>query len=51
MKFRTFMELFTLHFNEITANATHLFETAADKDKLWELYLESFPAESNKIFR
>ena len=51
MKFETFMKLFTTHFNEMTANATHLFETAADKDKLWELYLESFPTESNKIFR
>ena len=51
MKFETFMKLFTTHFNEMTANATHLFETAVDKDKLWELYLESFPTESNKIFR
>ena len=51
MRFSEFMNLFTKHFNDMVSDINFLFETRADKDKLWELYLESFPAESNKIFR
>lgn len=39
------------HFNEITKNATHLFEVNVDKDELWNLYLDSFPAGTNEIYR
>lgn len=28
-----------------------LFETTADKDKLWQIYLESFPSGTNEIYR
>lgn len=37
------------HFNEMQEG--ELFEVRFDKDKLWELYLESFPSNKNKIFR
>lgn len=37
------------HFNEMQDG--ELFEVQFDKDKLWELYLESFPSNKNKIFR
>lgn len=39
------------HFKEMTKKYDHLFEIQVDKDKLWETYLESIPAEDNKIFR
>lgn len=39
------------HFNEMTKDATHLFEVEVDKDELWNLYLNSFPKGTNEIFR
>lgn len=40
-----------LNFMEMTKDSTHLFEVELDKDKLWNLYLESFPAGTNEIYR
>lgn len=39
------------NFNEMTKNETHLFEVNVDKDKMWNLYLDSFPAGTNEIYR
>lgn len=39
------------HFNEMVKDIDHLFEVAVDKDELWNLYLDSFPAGTNEIYR
>lgn len=39
------------HFNEMVESVDHLFEVAVDKDEMWELYLNSFPAGTNEIYR
>lgn len=39
------------NFAEMTKDATHLFEVNVDKDELWNLYLDSFPAGTNEIYR
>lgn len=51
MEFVKFREKFEKHFEEMTADASHLFEVDVDKDKLWNLYLNSFPAGTNEIYR
>ena len=32
------------NFKEMTKDVDHLFEVAVDKDEMWNLYLDSFPA-------
>lgn len=39
------------HFNEMIKDVNHLFEVSVDKDELWNLYLDSFPAGTNEIYR
>lgn len=39
------------NFAEMTKDITHLFEVNVDKDELWNLYLDSFPAGTNEIYR
>lgn len=39
------------HFNEMVKDVDYLFEVAVDKDELWNLYLDSFPAGTNEIYR
>lgn len=51
MEFKRFKKALQEHFVEMTKDATHLFEVAVDKDELWNLYLDSFPAGTNEIYR
>lgn len=39
------------HFASMTEGSAQLYETDIDKDKLWELYLESFPTDKNPIYK
>lgn len=51
MNFNEFKEKFQQNFSDMVKDADTLFEVDADKDELWNLYLDSFPARTNKIFR
>lgn len=51
MEFIKFEERLQEHFAALTKNATHLYEVEVDKDELWNLYLDSFPAGTNEIYR
>lgn len=49
--FKEFRALIQKHFNEMVKDDAPLFITNADEDKLYDLYLDSFPAGTNPIFR
>ena len=50
--FKNFKELFQKNFQELTKNASHLFQVELNKDELFDkIYLESFRPEDNQIFR
>lgn len=49
--FMNFKKRLQEHFNEMIQDAECLFEINIDKGEFWNLYLDSFPAEYNKIFR
>lgn len=51
MEFTEFKKALQKRFSEITKDATYLFEVEVDKDELWNLYLDSFPAGTNEIYR
>ena len=51
MNFVEMRELMIAHVNDMMKDATKLFEVQLDKDKLWNLYLDSFPAGTNEIYR
>lgn len=51
MKFVRMRDKLIENFNNMTKDATHLFEVNVDKDEMWNLYLDSFPAGTNEIFR
>lgn len=51
MKFKEFNKAFQQHFIQLVGTADRLFEVQVDKDKLWNLYLNSFPAGTNPIYR
>ena len=49
--FKEFRTLLQQHFNEMVKDRNPLFITDADEDKLYDLYLDSFPVGTNEIFR
>lgn len=49
--FKEFRTLLQQHFNEMVKDGAPLFITNADEDKLYDLYLDSFPAGTNPTFR
>lgn len=51
MEFTEMRDKLREHFNEMIKDVDHLFEVAVDKDELWNLYLDSFPAGTNEIYR
>lgn len=51
MEFIEFKTILQNHFAEMTNDVSNLFEVEADKDKLWNLYLDSFLHGKNNIFR
>lgn len=51
MKFVELRNLLLDHFNKMVTNVDCMFEVQVNKDEMWELYLDSFNPESNKIFR
>lgn len=51
MEFTEMRDRLISNFNEMTKDATHLFEVSVDKDEIWNTYLDSFPAGTNEIYR
>lgn len=51
MEFTEMRDKLREHFNEMVKDVDHLFEVAVEKDELWNLYLDSFPAGTNEIYR
>lgn len=49
--FKNFRTLLQKHFDEMVKDGAPLFITNADEDKLYDLYLDSFPAGTNPTFR
>ena len=49
--FSTFADKVAKQFKQMTKNNQPLFVSGIEKDELWNLYLESIPAEENPIFR
>ena len=51
MEFIEFKKLFQQNFADMVKDADTLFEIEIDKDEFWNLYLDSFPAGTNEIYR
>lgn len=51
MIFTEMRDMLIENFNRMTKDVTHLFEVNVDKDEMWNLYLDSFPAGTNEIYR
>jgi len=50
--FKNFKILFQKNFQELTKDASHLFQVELNKDELFDkIYLESFPPGTNELFR
>ena len=51
MNFSEFKKIFQENFAEMTKDADYLYEIEIDKDEFWNLYLDSYPAGTNEIYR
>lgn len=51
MEFTEMRDRLMKHFAEMVRDVDHLFEVSVDKDEMWILYLDSFPAGTNEIYR
>ena len=51
MPFHSFHHKFMAHFDSMTKNAAALYRVDFDPDELWNLYLDSFPAGTNPVYR
>lgn len=51
MNFVEMRDKMLAHFASMTEGTAQLFEVDIDKDKLWSLYLDSFPPDQNQIYR
>lgn len=51
MSFSEFRAKFQSHLDQMMQGVPRLYEVDLDKDVLWNLYLDSFPADANVIFR
>lgn len=51
MEFRKFKEAMQENFKLKSKDADCLFEVNVDKDEMWNLYLDSFPEDTNNLFR
>ena len=51
MEFSAFAQRMQDHVARMTRNVDKLFEVDLDKDKLWNLYLDSFPVGTNEVYR
>ena len=51
LEFKPFRQELENNFKKMCKDNEHLFEVNLDKDKLWEIYLDTIPAEDNKIFK
>lgn len=51
MEFTNFKKAIQDNFAARSNNADHIYVANVDKDELWNLYLDSFPAGTNEIYR
>lgn len=51
MSFSEFRAKFQSHLDQMVQGAPRLYEVNVDKDAMWNLYLDSFPADANVVFR
>jgi hypothetical protein len=51
MEFLELKQALNIHLTSMLKDNTTLFVTNVDKDKLWDIYLDSFPEGTNEIFR
>ena len=51
MNFSEFKKIFQKNFADMIKDADYLYEIEIDKDEFWNLYLDSYPAGTNEIYR